>query len=163
MNADGEYRVIGTKRSWEQDRRDRGAWRNASSGDPPEQAFVAGNVVRIYPEPSVTRSAALGFEGYHKPAGYWELDANGAGVAIADDSYLPHPQWAEEATYLYMRYLAADNDERPEIQDRLTDRPGRPGWHSQFLQELGNVESSAAQMGRRVVQDYGRPGPWRQR
>jgi hypothetical protein len=129
------------------------AWRTENGADPPTTGVFYGvNTVHVSPPPSVSRTAALRFEGYRKPGEFWVYDSDtGLGVTLTDSHECPLPVWAHEAVYRCARLKAAaiEAATRPEIGKLLAfhqqQYDGRGG-------ELGRVEANAALHHRRMRQ-----------
>lgn len=116
-----------------------GAWRNENASDPARAAIFSGvNTVTLYPTPSITRAAALRFEGWRKPGTTWRYDPNtGAAVAIADTQECPLPSWAQEAVRRCALYNGAKYERHPDV-DRFRDE------YEGIRGEIGRVEAMTA-------------------
>lgn len=98
LNENGDWRPLFVTSVTEADARMADTWRNLQSADPPTHLIYRGfNKYLLAPTPSVTRAAALSFEGFAKPGIYWSYDSDtGAGEAITDSSTPPLPDWAQD-------------------------------------------------------------------
>jgi hypothetical protein len=102
------------------DQRDLLAHRNGETGDPPRRFILQGvNAVRLDPTPSVSRSAALRFEGLLTPGDVWSYDASDVAETLADTHECPLPVYAHNAVFLYAKYLLARDDERDWVMKKL--------------------------------------------
>jgi hypothetical protein len=73
-------------------------WRNDTTADPPTcLVFDGPGAATLYPTPSVSRTAALMFEGWYKPGQTWARDGSGNALTLADSQECPLPVWAHEA------------------------------------------------------------------
>jgi hypothetical protein len=121
------------------------AWRTETGADPPQTGcFYGPNQVHLSPPPSLSRTAALRFEGFRKPGDFWVYDTDtGLGVTLVDSHSCPLPSWAHEAVYRAARVKAATIEavSRPEIARML------PLYQQQYDGRggaLGDVEMNAA-------------------